>query len=176
MVALERGIQLAQQLRCALIVRAHDDPVGTGEILDGVALLQELGVRHHAELDRDSAPRELFGDRLAHPIGRAHRHGRFVDDYVIPVHVPRDIGRRSKHVPQVRRAVLVGWRAHGNALQRAMANARGDVGGEHQPSSRFVPAHDGLQPRLEDRDPAFIQHAHLGLVEVEAEHMIAHVR
>src|SRR5688572_7036563 len=57
-----------------------------------------------------------------------------------------------------------------------MLHARRDVGGELQAPGVAVALHDGLEPRLEDRDFAAVQARDLALVDVETEHVVAGVR
>ena len=53
---------------------------------------------------------------------------------------------------QIRGAVLVGRRADGDELIGAVGDARGDVGGELQPSGGRIPADDVLEPGLVNRE------------------------
>ena len=69
-----------------------------------------------------STPRvRQFARRSApHLVGRADRHRALVDDDLVVGHVPADAARRGQHVLQVGRAVLVGRRADGDELHRAV--------------------------------------------------------
>src|SRR5213076_2619965 len=54
-----------------------------------------------------------------------------------------------------------------------VANAFGGVGGEVQPAFGMVGLHHRLEPRLVDRDDAVVEAIDLGLVHVDADHVMA---
>ena len=122
----------------------------------------------------DAARRELFGDRAAHAVGRAHRHRRLVDDDLVLRHAPADVARGGEHVLHVGRAVLVRRRADGDELQRAVRDGGVDVGREVQAaggdvalrSSARGPAR-GSARRRRSASSIFAR------VDVEAQHVVA---
>ncbi len=74
---------------------------------------------------------------------------------------------------QIGRAVFVRRRADGDELQRAVRNARLDVGREAQPAGTLVLANHRLESRLEDRHAARVELRDLGGIEIEAQHVVA---
>ena len=64
-------------------------------------------------------------------------------------------------------------RTHGDELEFAVAHALGHVGGEVEPAGRVVAPHDLFKPRLVDGDLAGIQGGDLGLVNIDADDVIA---
>ncbi len=112
-------IQGSQQLRGALGVGADDDPVRLHEVIDGRPLLQEFRVRDHVELDRRIARlRGIRPHRLSHLIRGTHRHRGFGDHHLVFAHVLADGAGHRQHIAQVRRAVLIGRRAHRDQLEQ----------------------------------------------------------
>jgi hypothetical protein len=65
-LAIERGVEAREKLVGAVVLRSDDDAIGLQEIVDGVALFQELGIGN----DRDLELRVLLHD-LAHAIVRS---------------------------------------------------------------------------------------------------------
>ena len=84
-----------------------------------------------------------------------------------------DGGGHREHVLQIRRAVLVGRRAHGDELDAAVRHPLGGVGGEAEPPVGVVPLHHLLEAGLEDRDLPRLQPLDLVRVHVDAEHVVA---
>ncbi len=84
-----------------------------------------------------------------------------------------DVARGGEHVLHVGGAVLVGRRADGDELERAMRNRRVDVGGEVQPPGGDVARDHRLEAGLVDRHAALIQDLDLARVDVEAQHVVA---
>ncbi len=81
------AVELLEQLGGADVVCAHDDPVGTHEILDGVALLEKLRVGHHVELEMvQAAGVKPLPHGVAHHLRGAHGHGGLVHDDLVLVH------------------------------------------------------------------------------------------
>jgi hypothetical protein len=88
-------VERLQQLGGARVVGADDDAVGLHEVLDRRALLEELRVGDHVELDR--APRVFKRPRnlRLHLVGGADRHRRLVDDDAVLGHVLADVERAT---------------------------------------------------------------------------------
>ena len=93
------GEQRAHPGRGGLVVGADHDAVGVQGVVDGRALAQELGVRHHRHV---GAVEELLDEQ-----GRAHRDGGLVDDDGAVLEVGRDLDaprpRGSSRRPRRRR-------------------------------------------------------------------------
>ena len=143
-------IQVVQQLAGPLRIDAHDDAIGLHEVLDGHALLQELGVRGHVVLDLHAPGSQLGIHGGAHLLGRAHRHRRLVDDQRRTLHVLTDLAGHGQHVTQVGRAVLVRGGAHSDAEDVGLAHGLGQRGGETQGAGIGIAGDDGIEPRLVD--------------------------
>ncbi len=112
-----------------LSVPMHD-AVGLHEVLDRGALLQELRIRDDVEVDCAAALGQGVLHLGAHQIGRADRDRRLVHDDAIIGQVLADRACDREHVRQVGGAVLVGRRADRDELEKAVRDARRDVGRE----------------------------------------------
>jgi hypothetical protein len=175
-VALERRIELAHDVRGVVVVRADDDAVGAHEVVDGGAFLEEFRVRHDVER-KAAAARPQDGVNFRPDLVRgADGNGALVHDDALTVHVLRDIARGGQHVLQVGRAVLVGRCANGDHLDFAVQRRFARVGGEGQPACLHVAPHDIRQAGLMDGNAAASQQRDLGFVQVQAQDVVAHVR
>ncbi|ABA49950.1 hypothetical protein BURPS1710b_2989 [Burkholderia pseudomallei 1710b] len=180
-IAVERRVELLHLLAGdrarRVVVDADDDPVRPHEIVDGRALLQELGIRHDREAMLGAAREAARGKRLvdhrAHALRGADRHRRFVDDHLVARHVAADVARGLEHVLQVRRAVLVGRRADRDELNLAVRDARLDVRRERDAAGGARARDDFLQTRLVNRHAAVVQDVDLAGIDVETEHVVA---
>ena len=156
------------------VVGTDDDAVGLHEVFDRSALLQEFGVRHHAERHLDTALGQLSSDRGVHRTGSADWHGALVDDQLVVGHVPADAARSGEYMLHVGGTVFIGRRAHGDELDGAEAHAFLDVRREMQPLRLDVALNDFLQPGFENRNLAAQQQIDLALVKINAQHVITH--
>src|SRR5690606_6990063 len=156
--AVERRVELAHHLLGFAAVGPDDDAVRPHAVRHGGAFLEKLGVGHYVEGQLRVAALGQDGfDRRADLAGRAHRHGRPVDDDAVPVHVLGDGGGDRQHILQVGGAILVRGRANGDELDTAVAYTGRRVGGELQPASGVVVAHQVFQARFIDRNLALLQ-------------------
>ena len=176
MVTRERLVQGTQEFRGARVVRSHHNAVRLHEVADSGAFLQEFRVRHHVKLG-SAVPR---GERLlqprAHFVGGAHGHRALGDDDLVAVHVLADGFSHREHVAQVRAAVFVRWRTHGNELEQAVVHARLRVRSELQAALGPVAGDELIEPWLVNGHAAGIQQFNLGRVHVHADHVVAHFR
>src|SRR5207237_10929643 len=104
------------------------------------------------------------------------RHGALGDDQLGAIHVLADGARHVQHVLQIRRAVLRRWRAHGDEDDIRALNRAAEVGRELQAAVALVPHDERLEPGLVDRQPVLAQAVDLGLVDVDAQDIIAPFR
>jgi len=175
-IALEGAVELTHQLNGTLIVGTDDDAVGTHEIVDRSALLQELRIRHHGELNRSLALFELFGDSCTDLVAGTDRHRGLVDHDPVIVHVATDVARGRKHVLQIGRAVLIGRRTDGDELDGPETCGLLDVCRERKTPGFDVTSNHVEQPRLVNRNPALLEDADLVRIHIETEHVIADIR
>ena len=176
MVAAERGVDLAQQLLGLRAGGADDDAVGAHAVGDGGAFLEEFRVGDHVEAQvAPAASPEHLHDLRRDLVGGADRHRRLGHHDLRPFHVLGDGGGDPEHVGEIRRAVLVGGRADGDELHRGVRDPLGGVGGEVQPAFGVVLPDELLEPGLVDRDLSRLQPLDLGGVDVDAEHVVAHL-
>ena len=180
MVAVETGVQLGHQAAAVRLVRAgvdaHDDAVGVHEVVDRRAFFEELGVGGHIKAQGIEAPRlQGLRDHGAHPVGGAHRHGRFVEHQLEVLHVLANAARHRQHMLQIGRAVFLGRRAHGDHQDLAMRNRLGHIGGEVQPAGRAVARDHRVQARLVNRHAPSLQLCHARRIAVEAQHTKAQI-
>ena len=92
-------------------------------------------------------------------VGGAHGHRALVDYDLVVRHQAADIACRGQHILQVGRTILVGRRADGDELQRAMRHRALDVGRELQTTASNIALHDLEQPGFMDRQGAGLQGA-----------------
>jgi len=84
-----------------------------------------------------------------------------------------DAARDRQHILQVRRAVLIGRRAHGNELKQPVGDSGRHISGEVQAPSLCIALYQFFQPGLMDGDAPLIEHFDLIGVDVDAQHMVA---
>ena len=113
----------------------------------------------------------LAQDRVD-PVAAADRHGRLVDhDGEVAADVPADALRGRAQVLQVGVAVRQRRGLHGDEDHLGAGHRLGVVGGEGHPLGRL--GEQRVHVRLVDRRPPGPQHLDLGLVEVDAGHVVA---
>ena len=96
--ALVRGVAACALAHSAL--DADDDPVGAQHVLDGEALLQELGAPGDLDAELGGG---VLADQLLDPLGGADRHGRLADDQRLAGQVLGQVGDRRLDVASGRR-------------------------------------------------------------------------
>ena len=175
MITQDRRVQLSHDLRGALVAAADHDAVRAHEIVDRRAFLEELRVGNHAERQLHAAVLQFFFDHGTNPFCGAHRHRRLVHHHAVAAHVPADAAGGAEHVAQIRRAILVGRRAHGDHLHGAVRDAFLYIGGEAQSTCSGVVSDQLLQSRLVDRNAAGVERRDFLLVEVETDHFVAKI-
>jgi hypothetical protein len=153
---------------------AQHDAVRTHEVFHGRAFLQELGVRHHRELQvfqtaRASSSRITALTRSPVPTGTVDLSTTTLK----PVMCRPILRAAASTYLQVGRAVFVRRRAHGDELHVGMFDAGGNIGRERQAAGRAVAVDQLLQARFVDRHAAGIQQRDLLFVDIEAEHGVA---
>ena len=164
----ERRIELGHHVRRLGRIHTDDDSVRLHEVFDRGALLQELGVRADVKCGR-----RVLGDFRADPFRGPDRNGALGDDQLGAIHVLADGARHVQHVLQVRRAVLSRRRSHGNENDIRALDRAAEVGRELQAAVALVPHDERLEPGLVDRQPVLAQAVDLGLVDVDAQDIIA---
>ena len=120
------------------------------------------------------------GDLALDEVGSAHRHGRFIDDDRRGVHRLTDFPGSSKHVAQVRRAVLALRGTDGDKDQvRHVAGQRleqrqagADAFGKLQAPRLRGFVDDLLEPGLVYRDHALAQAGDFRRIGIDANHRV----
>ena len=172
-VIADKGfIQRAHELRGTRIVSADHHAIGLHEVRNRRALLEELRIGHHVELDLGLAPGERLHQFRTYLIGRAYGYGGFRDDDAIAVQVRPDGACHRENVAQVGGAVLSGWRTHGDELEQAVVNPPHRIRGELDAPGFRVALDERVQSRLVDGDLTALQALDLGGVHVHADHVI----
>ena len=175
MVALEGRIQGAHIQLGLLVVAADHDATRAHEVLNRRAFFQELGVGHHAEWRAHRPFGQLFFNDAAHHIGGANRHGAFIDDDFVVIHVAPDVAGCGCDVLGIRAAVFAGWRTHGNKLNGAEMRSGFKIGREMQPSGFHVARHHVVQTRLVNRQAPLAQARNLVRVHIQTQHIVANL-
>ena len=106
-----RGEERADPGRRGLVVGPDHDPVGVEAVVDGRALAQELGVRHHRDVGAVEEPLDQQG--------RSHRDRRLVHDHGA-VRRGGDRSRRPPHSRKVTSADAVGPLGGGHAQEHEL--------------------------------------------------------
>ena len=133
----QRFVKFRHQVSRPFGIGAHHHAVGSHEILDGIAFLEEFRIGSHVERHLYAALVLLFPDGRTDFGGRPHRNGRFRYHKNVTFHIPPDGAGHLQHVAQIRRSVFVGRRAHGRKndfhFGKRFFQRRGEV-----QTSRFV--------------------------------------
>ena len=108
------------------------------------------------------------GDGVFDALGSADRDGGLVDDDGRPRQMFANGGGGVDYMANIRRAVLVGWRADRDEHHVAVIYGALAIDRKPKPSGIQVRAQQRLEARLEDRHVAGLQARHLGLVDVHA--------
>ena len=128
---------------------ADHDPVGAQHVLDGEALLQELGAP--GDLDAEVG-RGVLADELLDPLGGADRDGRLADDQRLAGQVRREAGDGRLDVGQVGAHAVGPLRgADADEVDVAELGGLGDVGGEAQPAGGQVAPQQLVEAGLVER-------------------------
>ena len=176
MAPLKRRVNAAQRRDGVRVVAADDDAIGTHEIVDGRALLEELRIGDDGEWHSDIARAQLVGNCGADVVGGPHGHRRLVDDDLGRRHSLADVAGCLQDVAHIRAAVLVGRGTDRDELQGTMRDRCVDVGGEAQPPRGDVALDHQLQARLVNRYAAGLERFDLSLVDVQAQDVVADLR
>ena len=135
-----------------LVLGADHDAVGVEEVVDGRALAEELGVRHHGDVAAAEGP--------LHDPGGADRHRRLVDDDGL---ARQERARSRGRPPRCRRGRPsrrgpAGWARRGRRT-RSRATACAAPTTKREPAAVDPLAHEVVEARLEDRDLAPLEAA-----------------
>jgi hypothetical protein len=170
-VELQRGVEPAHGRAARLVAHPEEHPVGLQEVVDRVALLQELRVRH----DRDLHLRALDEERV-HLVVGAHRDGALQHHHGVSTErVRQGLGDRQ-HVLQVGAAVLLRGRAHRDEDHLRVLDGGGEVGAEGEALLGDVAADQLLEARLVDRDAPLEERVDLPAIAVDARDGVAKLR
>jgi hypothetical protein len=145
----ERRIQSAQRLHCARVGAADDHAVRFHEVVDGIPLLEELGVRGDGERMIGHAP-----DRVGNSLRGPNRDRGLGGNHQVTVHGAPDGLSRGQHVRKVRRSVLGGRCANRDQRHLRVSHGFGDVGGEVEAASLEILVDQLFEARLVNRDLA----------------------
>ena len=104
-------VEARHQLTGTVAIDTDDDTVGAHEVLDSVALLEELGVRSDVEGNGHATLTLRRLDRLTDLEVGTYRHGALGDDETIVRHRLTDSTSYGEDVAQVGRAIFV-WGAY----------------------------------------------------------------
>ena len=167
-IAIEGRIQLPEPVGRLLRARSHDDPIGPHAVIDGSALLQEFGIGDDFDRERLAAGRQPLANDAVDLFGGTHRHRGLVGHDHGSADVVTDGLGHLENVLEVRAAVLVRGRAHGNEDHFGIGKRLRRIGGEMQASTVNIVTNHRLEPGLVDRDTAFIEAIDLVGVDVHA--------
>ena len=143
-------IEARHQLTGTVAIYTDDDTIGAHEVLDSVALLEELRVRSDVEGNEHATLTLCRLDRLTDLEVGTYGHGALGDDETIVRHRLTDSTSYREDVAQVGRAIFVWGRADSTEDNLDMGQDFGDRGREVQASSLHSTAHEGVQTRLID--------------------------
>ena len=159
-------VEARHQLTGTVAIDTDDDSVGAHEVLDSVALLEELGVRSDVEGNGHTTLTLCRLDRLTDLEVGAYGHGALGDDETIVRHRLTDSTSYGEDVAQVGRAIFVWGRADSTEDNLDMGQDFGDRGREVQASSLHSTAHEGVQTRLIDGYLPITQALDLRLIDI----------
>ena len=101
-VTLKRRIERAHQVDGLVVLGTDDDAVGTHEVLDGGAFLEEFRVGNDAVGDVDRALVQFVGNGRLHLGGSANRHRALVHHNLVVGHQAADVAGGGEDVLQIR--------------------------------------------------------------------------
>ncbi len=110
------------------------------------------------------------------PVGRAHGHGGLVDDDLVVVDDPADLGGHLVHIGKVARSVRQRRRSHTAEDEQGVLHAFGQIGAEFQPPFGGVAGDQRLQSGFEDMHLAGLELVDDLRVDIDAGHIVAHFR
>ena len=150
-----------------------DDAIRVEEVLDGLPLAEELGIRR----DVDVVVRDArLGEHALHEPRRSHRHGRLVDHDGARAQHGRDLARDGLDEGEVRGPVGPLRRLHTEEHDVGVGRGLGRARDEPE-AVRGQTFGDQLgQPLLEDRYLALVEAGDAFLVDVGARDVVAEVR
>ena len=154
-----------------LALHTDHHTIGRHEILDGVALLEELRIRGHIELDVNTTLLQLVLDGLAHLSGSTHRHRRLGDYHHILFEVLANGLRHLQHIFQICTAVFVGRCAYSREDNFDIIQHRSQVGGELQSSGCNILLHQFVEAWLINRNDTFLQTLDFLGVDINTNHI-----
>jgi len=146
---------------------ADDDAVRSHEIVDGRALLEELGVRDHMHLGLAAL------HQAAHTCVRAHWHRALEHQHALARGALRDQLGHGVHGAEIGATVAARRRAHGDEDGVRVGHGAAHVLGEGEPAGVGVALDQLGQAGLEDGDLAALQGLDLGRVHVCAHDLLA---
>ena len=123
-VSVERRIEFLQDFQRLARLGSYHDPVRTHAILHRIAFLQKLGIGNHIERHLHTTGLKGRGDGGLDAVGSTDRHGRFVDHHGIVRQMPANGVGHGQNILQIRTAILVGRRAHGDEYDVAVSHSR----------------------------------------------------
>ena len=170
--ATKRLVEAVQDLARVLIGGAEDDAVGVHEVVDGGALLEELGVA-----DDDEGDLGLLADDPRDALGGADGDRALVDDDRVAVDVPADL--RGGRVQEREVGGAVGperGRADRHEDDVAVHRGLGVACSKAQAAGGDVVLDQRLEARLKNGQLSLADRLDLGVVDVRAEHVVAEIR
>ena len=168
---LDGMVKRVHRLARALVVHTQDDAVGLHEVLDGITLGQEVGVRNHVEVEVHLALVENALDELLDFLRRAQWNRRLDDKDSIVVDVLCKARGGVDHLREVGTAILCRWRVDGaEHIVHVVEDIR-EIAGEVEALRCHRALHHVFQALLIDWQAAIEQQVYLARVAVDACHV-----
>ena len=98
MITVERRVETLERGSRCFVHTADDDAIGLHEVVDRGTFLQELGIRHHVEVDGRITCCQFPFDGRAYLVGSADGYRRLIDDDFRRGHIAADGGSHIEHV------------------------------------------------------------------------------
>ena len=155
-----------------IVFSADDNTVRTLEVTDGGAFAQEFRVGNHGKAMRGAA----FTQDALHLITRTDRNGRLGDDDGIIGEVLTHFLRHRIDKGQVRVAITpAAGCADRDKDGAGILDTFGQIRGEGEATGLDVLGHQRVQARFVDRHHVIVKGRDLGLVLVDAHHIMAKI-
>ena len=161
-------VEFFHHLASALARATHHNAVGLHEIVHSKAFSQKLGIRHHVKIDVG-----MSGHGLSNLVCRPYWDGALVHDDFVGRHDLAQFICDAEDVTQVGRTVFARRRGQGQKHNVRVVHGFLQVCRERKASRGDVAVEQRVQVGLVDGHLAGFHGGHLGLVDVDANHVVA---
>ena len=174
-IAVEGCVQFTQLGFGGRVAGADDDAVRALAVADRRTFLEEFGVGHHIKRMLRATRCQTFCNDGHNLVGRTHGHGGLVDHDARPVHMLGNGAGHGQHILQVRAAVFIRRRAHGQKNQFAMRHTFCSICGELQAAQLLVVDDKGIKAGFVNGNLPSLESRNFLLIHIHTKHLMADI-